>query len=159
LGGVGRAHDGAYDRLPNSYNLTCGENVNAKRSLIGLMLMAVSAGAMAEWTKIGGTDDFDEYADLSTIRKSGNTAKMWELRDFKKAQTSTSNGKSYLSDMTRREYDCNEEKYNLLSLYQYSGNMRNGDIVLSGENSDSRWTSIPPGSMVETTFKIACGAK
>ena len=126
------------------------------------MLMAVSAGAMAEWTKIGGSTtassaDFDNYADLSTIRKSGNTAKMWIVMDFKKAQTAA-NGKSYLSTMARYEYDCNEEKYRFLALYNYSGNMRNGDIVEQWEG-ENKWSSIPPESVGATAFKIACGAK
>ena len=133
--------------------------MNLKNSLIGLMLMAVSAGAMAEWTKIGtaSNGEFDDYADLSTIRKSGNTAKMWDLKDFKKAQTAA-NGKSYLSTMARYEYDCNEEKARMLSSYHYSGNMKNGDIALGGDYV-GEWHSIPPESISATELKIACGAK
>lgn len=134
--------------------------MNLKNSLIGLMLMAVSAGAIAEWTKIGATSDgeFDNYADLSTIRKSGNTAKMWTLRNFKKAETAA-NGKSYLSSMTRSEYDCNEEKFRLLSIHFYSSNMRNGDIVNGLDTEENQWHSILPESISATEFKIACGAK
>jgi hypothetical protein len=136
--------------------------MNLKNSLIGLLLMAVSAGAMAEWTKIGSatTSDgaFDHYADLSTIRKSGGTAKMWIVRDHKKAQTA-SNGKSFLSEMVRNEYDCNEEKIRYISFYYYSGNMKNGDVVESGDNVVNKWFSIPPESVGEAAFKIACGAK
>jgi hypothetical protein len=137
--------------------------MNLKNSLIGLMLMAVSAGAMAEWTKTGGGDNpstgaFDHYVDLSTIRKSGNTAKMWTLNDYKKAQI-VGNGKSYLSTMGRQEYDCNEEKFRVLSLYFYSGNMKNGDLVLSDDTEDTQWRSIPPESISAAQFKIACGAK
>ena len=111
----------------------------------------------SKWTKIGGGADFDNYADLSTIRKSGNTAKIWDLRNFKKAQTA-SNGKSYLSFIARAEYDCNEEKYRLLSFYDYSGNMKNGDIVQQWEGED-KWSSIPPESISATELKVACGAK
>lgn len=121
------------------------------------MLMAVSAGAMAEWTKTGGTDGFDNYADLSTIQKSGSTAKMWVLQDFKKTQTLYV-GKSYLSIMFRYEYDCNEKKSRLLSIHTYSGNMRNGDIVLQEENV-KEWHSILPESIAATNLKIACGTK
>jgi hypothetical protein len=137
--------------------------MNLKNSLIGLLLMAVSAGAMAEWTKIGAAGDnpstgaFDHYADLSTIRKSGNTAKMWILMDFKKTEIASS-GKSYLSTMTRYEHDCNEEKFRGLSMYRYSGNMKNGDIVWQWEG-EKQWDSIPPESVIATQFKIACGAK
>ena len=137
--------------------------MNLKNSLIGLLLMAVSAGAMAEWTKIGGgtnasSGDYDNYADLSTIRKSGNTAKMWVLRDYKKAQTAT-NGKSYLSSMARQEYDCNEEKSSGLTIYAYSGNMKNGDIVDGVDTEENQWHSILPESTGATAFKVACGAK
>lgn len=133
--------------------------MNLKNSLIGLMLMAVSAGAMAEWTKIDTAADgkFDYYADLSTIRKSGGTAKMWTLQDFKKAQP-LSNNKSYLSAMARQEYDCNEEKFRVLSSYVYSGNMKNGDLV-GNDDSSGEFHSIPPESVIATEFKIACGAK
>ena len=132
--------------------------MNLKNSLIGLLLMAVSAGAMAEWTKIAAADGkFDSYVDLSSIRKSGNTAKMWVLRDYKKAQTAT-NGKSYLSSMARQEYDCNEEKSSGLTIYAYSGNMKNGDIV-SGGDYVGEWRSILPDSVGATQLKIACGAK
>jgi len=133
--------------------------MNLKNSLIGLLLMAVSAGAMAEWTKIGAAADgkFDSYVDLSTIRKSGNVVKIWNLRDYKKTQIDAG-GKSYLSWMTRMEYDCNEENFRQLSIYQYSGNMKNGDIVWSGDVVD-KWNSIPPESIGEVAFKIVCGAK
>jgi hypothetical protein len=139
------------------YNLAQSENMNLKNSLIGLMLMAMSAGAMAEWTNIGHNADIDAYVDVSTIRKSGGTAKMWSLADEKKAQISAS-GKSYMSQMTRREYDCNEEKVRGLSIYLYSGNMKNGDMVTGGDFV-SEWSSIPPESVSATQFKIACGAK
>ena len=133
--------------------------MNLKNSLIGLLLMAVSAGAMAEWTKIGAAADgkFDSYVDLSTIRKSGNTAKMWDVKDYKKAQTAT-NGKPYLSAMSRLEYDCNEEQMRVLSDYAYSGNMKNGDIIEQW-NGVTNWYSILPESIGEVELKIACGAK
>ena len=134
--------------------------MNLKNSLIGLMLMAVSAGAMAEWTKISGgvsTNTFS-YADLSSIRKSGSTAKIWILIDHNEVKT-TPNGKSYLSVMERFEYDCNEEKSRGLSIYFYSGNMKNGDIVESVDTEENQWHSILPESVGATHLKIACGAK
>ncbi len=135
--------------------------MNLKNCLIGLLLMAVSAGAMAEWTDIGSSSagEVDHYFDVSTIRKSGSTVKMWTLLDLKKARTTLTNGKSYLSAMYRYEYDCNEEKSRRLSEYVYSGNMKNGDIVGEGEYNDGKWSSIPPESVGATEFKIACGAK
>ena len=133
--------------------------MNLKNSLIGLLLMAVSAGAMAEWTKIATAynNEFDDYMDFSTIRKSGNTAKMWILWNYKKVKT-LSNGKSYLSNMIRWEYDCNEEKFRMLSSYYYSGNMKNNEIVASSDVV-SEWNSIPPESISATELKIACSAK
>lgn len=132
--------------------------MNLKNCLIGLMLMAVSAGAMAEWTWLStDTSDNKYYVDLSTIRKSGSTVKMWVVSDYKK-EKSLYGGKSYLSQMNRTEFDCNEEKSREVSFYFYSGNMQNGDTVLSADLT-REWSSIPPGSIAATLLKVACNTK
>jgi hypothetical protein len=47
----------------------------------------------------------------------------------------------------------------MLDLYWYSGNMRNGESVLSHPNIKGEAGSIIPDSIGETYFKIACGKK
>ena len=123
--------------------------------LIAALLAVFSTSALAEWTEIGGNDTLATYADLSTIRKSGDKVKMWNLSDFKVVQTV--NGKRLLSKAMQYEYDCKEEISRMLTLNYYSKNMGQGDIVYMSGNLHVEFEPIPPGSVGETLFKVACG--
>ena len=72
--------------------------------LIAALLAVFSTNVMAEWTEVGGNDDRTTYADLSTIRKSGDKVKMWDLLDHKVAMTVGNT--RYLSMTSQHEYDC-----------------------------------------------------
>ena len=125
------------------------------KTILTLLLAAMSTGALAEWVAIGNTDDSTAYADAATIRRSGSTAKMWNLSDYKTAQK-LGPGKSYMSAKLQLEYDCREERARNLFLSYHSGNMGDGtliDVVIE----TSRWLPLPPGSEGEALWKIACG--
>ena len=125
-----------------------------KRLLMGLMLLVTAGGASAEWTRVGGNDDYIQYVDRATIRRNGNLVKMWDLKDYKTVQTFA--GDSYLSDKTQSEYDCKEEKLRMLALLFFSGQMGNGKVVYA--NSDGgKWSPIGPDSVAEAMWNIACG--
>lgn len=127
--------------------------------LIAALLAVFSTSVMAEWTEVGGDGDGDgmtTYADLSTIRKSGDRVKMWHLFDFKVAQTSAV-GKLYLSSAGQDEYDCKEETSRVLTFNWYSKNMGAGELVHMSGNLHVEFQPISPGSTGKTFFKIACG--
>ena len=125
--------------------------------LIAALLAVFSTSVMAEWTKIidGNTGTDTIYADHSTIRKSGNKVKMWLLYDTKVAQTVE--GMRYLSMSEQDEYDCKEETRRVLALIAYSKNMGAGEVVHTTGAIHEEPRPIPPGSMVEGIFKVACG--
>jgi len=50
---------------------------------------------MAEWVEVSEGDSVTVYADPSTIRKKGNTVKMWSLFDYHTPQQLLSGGRSY----------------------------------------------------------------
>ena len=56
-----------------------------KKLLLTLLLAAVSSSAMAEWVYVAKNKEgtYAVYADPTTIRKAGNTVKMWGLDDHK----------------------------------------------------------------------------
>src|SRR5262249_33964717 len=58
----------------------------------------------------GGTD---VYVARSTISRSGNLVKMWDMYDFKTTQTA--DGKHYLSAKNQHEYDCKGKRRRMLS--------------------------------------------
>ena len=129
-----------------------------KRLLMGLMLLVTAGAANAGWTIVGDTGDdgdaFIQYVDRATIRRNGNFVKMWDLKNYKTVQTNA--GYSYLLSMTQREFDCKEEKLRILALTWFSGQMGNGNPVYSGSDPE-KWSPVYPGSIGESTWKIACG--
>ena len=124
--------------------------------LIAALLAVFSTGAMAEWTYLTSSEDnaYDIYIDKTTIRKRGNVAKMWELRDFKAPQKEASG--SYLSSRMLAEYDCVEIRQRLLALTDFSGNMGSGQIIFNHQYDDSKWADIAPGTIGMDKWKAAC---
>ena len=123
--------------------------------LIAALLAVFSTSVMAEWTAVGSADTDTIYADLSTIRKSGDRVKMWALLDFKVIQTLVD--KRYLSEVSQSEYDCKEETSRLSALIFYSKNMGAGEVVYSSGAMHEEPRPVSPGSVDEALFKVACG--
>ena len=124
--------------------------------LIAALLAVFSTGAMAEWTYLTSSEDnaYDIYIDKTTIRKRGNVAKMWELKDYKAPQKEV--GGSYLSDRLLYEYDCVEVRYRILAITLFSGNMGSGQVTFNHQYDDSKWADIAPGSIGMDKWKAAC---
>ena len=130
------------------------------KKILVLLLLMVSTNVFAEWTRVTESADGDmtAYIDFGTIKRKGNKVKMWVFTDFKTVQKVENY--RYLSEMRRYEYDCKEETSRQLDIYFYSGNMKQGEIVVSAKNIKiDEATSILPGSIDETLFKITCSKK
>ena len=126
-----------------------------KGIVLGVLLALAGTAALAEWEDVGATDGFTVYVDRSTIRRSGSLVKMWRLLDYKTIQTSASGG-SYLSSKSQREYDCKEELGRNRFTSWYSEKMGDGSLSRS-DNNIGEWEPIPPDTVAERLWKIACG--
>ena len=128
-----------------------------KKLLLTLALTFVSTSAIAEWTKVGESDKkggYTAYADLASIRKVGDRAKMWALFDYKIVQKVS--GVDFLSEKIRREYDCKEEQMRILAYSLFGWNMESGDLIRS-YSQPQKWEAVQPGNIDETEWKVACG--
>ena len=118
---------------------------------------ASAATAAAKWVKVesspGGRDI---YADSVTMLRSGNTAKMWDMRDFKTAQVVQ--GTRFSSFKAQHEYDCKSARMRNLSVTAFSGQMGAGQALRS-ENTRLTWEAVAPGSTDEALLKVACAKK
>ena len=123
--------------------------------LIAALLAVFSTNVLAEWTRVGGNDTKTTYADLSTIRKSGDRVKMWELLDFKVVQTV--NGQRFLSSVIFAEYDCKEETSRVLAFNWYSKNIGAGEVVHNSGTLHGEPQPVSPVSIVNSLLKLACG--
>ena len=51
-----------------------------------VLSLLVCANAWADWTRVDRAEGVEVYVDSATIRKSGNTIKMWSLFNFHAAK-------------------------------------------------------------------------
>jgi hypothetical protein len=128
--------------------------------LVAMIAIGASTAAIADWVKIAITDKSTIYADPSTIRKVGTTAKMWYTFDYKASQQLTMKGKDvhYLSTIGEDEFDCKGLRKRRLLLTGYSKNMGGGDIVAT-DSTQSQWAAVLSGTAAENMWKLACGKR
>ncbi len=127
-----------------------------KKVFLGLTLMLVSTGTMAEWTRIGESDRKGGsilYADPASIRKAAGRAKMAILFDYPVLQKAA--GAEFLSEKIRREYDCQEKQIRTLAYSLFSLHKEHGDLVRS-YNQPQKWEMVKPDSLEEVEWKVAC---
>jgi hypothetical protein len=123
------------------------------KASLSLLLAAMSTGAMAEWVQVYGGETSDAYADLTTLRKKGNTVKIWDMVDLKQPQVA--DGILFHSVKSQSEYDCAKVRSRLLAVYYYSLPMGTGELVLS-EPNPSDWEPVIPGTRGVIMWNVVC---
>ena len=131
-----------------------------KRIVVTLALAALRGSAAAEWTLLNTSksDGMATYIDKTSISRKGNKVKMWYLDNYASAEV-TSKGRKYLSSKGLDEFDCQEQRRQLLEYTWYSGQMGNGEIVFSKGEPGEKRQEIVPQSIAEAMLKIACSKK
>lgn len=102
--------------------------------------------------RVGGDDAVNTYADFASIRKKGNTVKMWFIYDHKTAERSPE-GKAYLSSNRQAEFDCQGEVWRMLHFSLYSANIGLGKVVYTDATPPSGWRPVPSESLIEVLLK------
>jgi hypothetical protein len=124
-----------------------------------IMLLVLSSGPVyAAWILTSGDDEagMTVYVDSDTIRRNGNSAKMWQLFDYKSVQRVA--GDSLFSLKRFNEYDCAEARTRTLGYTWFSGHMGSGNVVYS-TTEVQQWEQVAPRSINQTLWKAACGKK
>ena len=128
-----------------------------KRLLLTLMLAPASTGATAEWTQMSVNDVFTQYADFTTIHKTGDRLKIWELLDYRSEQKGI-NGARYFSEKAHKEYSCKEERVRLLAISGFSKHMGDGKVAYS-VSDPAKWEPVQPASDSDFLLVKACSKK
>jgi hypothetical protein len=120
-----------------------------------------AAIAAAEWEEIGSSLKGESafYVARSTIHRSGDLAKMWEMIDNKTAMMI--DGKRVFSVRNLWEYDCKGSRRRMLAATAYAGHLGNGAVVGS-ENFPPPfpWQAVGPSDGYAQHFlKLACDRK
>jgi hypothetical protein len=127
-----------------------------KTILMIFLVVIASSSAFAEWREVGtdAAQQVTTYADPSTIRQTGDKARMWHLFDFKTANAVGS--KTFRSLKGHSEYDCRQKQSRILSTSAHEGNMGTGAVVRL-ESTSGDWRPIPLDTPKEFLLRIACG--
>ena len=110
---------------------------------------------LSEWVAANTNGEVTIYADVATIRRSGEFARMWDMTDLK-AGRAVGEGKRTLSFKKEQEYDCGKQQVRTLYISWHAGNMGAGEILGSDANA-SDWRPIIHGTIREKLWQTACG--
>lgn len=127
--------------------------------LIGILfasaiLQARSATPVfAEWLLVDGNERARVYLDTETINRSGEWVRVWVVDDLKIAETRGL--RKYLSTRAHEEHDCAKERFRLLALEYFSGNMGSGEALYK-TSGESDWAPIPRGTLAQSVWKFVC---
>lgn len=124
-----------------------------KKTILALLLTALSTGAMADWVRFSEDAEAVLYVDSASSAKNGDLVKMRNLFDFKKVKQQA--GASFLSIEMHEEYDCAKKQVRGVGATAFSENMSKGAVVVSDTYFD--WMLVAPGSASEDLWKLACG--
>ena len=137
---------------------TTNVQVDVMRKLILTMLLAATCGsALADWVKIYDNGDDTVYVNPVSIRKSGNTVKIWVMHDLKKANH-VGNDPEFLSLKQQMDFDCDKQTLYQIAIAAYSGNMGSGDIIKSAFQN-AKWEPVASNTVEELQMEFACGKK
>lgn len=117
-----------------------------------------SPAAMAAWTRITTDQLSASYADMESIERSGNRAKMSLMMDYFQAQQDPMGSKvqSLAGDYL---FSCKDMRYKQNSLTLFSDHLGTGKTVSDKTYAHAKWHQVPPESAIEVAWGIACNQK
>ena len=95
------------------------------------------------WVHVGSTSLHEEYVDTGSIRRSGDKVTLWTRRDFKLDQ-----GNSW----SELEFNCSKRTEAILSYIRDDRGTISHNVVRPHRAA----SPVPPGSVEERIFNIAC---
>lgn len=118
-----------------------------------LLLLLTSVSAAAEWTSFVETENGHVYfVDFSTYKKT-STPRAWFLVNY-----ASRDKFGDMSAIILKEADCREDKWRGISWRYYKGQMGEGGLSTSQDNT-GEWVYAHPGSVSAGIIKILCGRK
>lgn len=129
------------------------------KNLTFLLLTLISNTVFAQWSLISETADTKVYLDFSSIQKTNNKIRVWELFDTPNGSVSPDNKVAYRSSKTLEEYDCSSDNSKTIEFAWYSKGMASGAIVYMDKGSNYPWVSYPPGSVNSAIKQKICSVE
>lgn len=122
-----------------------------KQLLLALIALTFSGPVVAEWVKVGETDDTVLYLAQDTLRKAGNLRRVWEIQDFKADVF----GDGVRSLRYQSEYDCMGGGLRVLYLQAFKSQMTTGEALNVPFNGKD-WVPVPANSIASISLGVVC---
>ena len=107
------------------------------------------------WVLGGVSDNSVSWIHMSSVSRSGSTARVWILSDSLRGRSVGTLGARSLRAL--QEYDCRGRRTRNISLIHFALNKGAGSIVRTWPESwNEPWDSIAPDTVGETHLRIAC---
>ncbi len=130
----------------------------ASRLLLGFTLLQLWSATplCAEWLLVDRNDKAKVYVDSDNISRNGDIVSVWVLDDLKTPHTRGLS--AFLSTRGQEEHDCSKERFRLVAIEQFAGNMGTGNSIYK-KSGESHWAPIPRGTLAQSVWKFVCGKK
>ncbi len=124
-------------------------------ALVALQLWCVGA-VCAEWLLVDRNEKDAIYVDSESISRSGVIVRALVLDDLKAANTRGLS--TFLSTRNQEEHDCSKERFRLVAIERFAGNMGTGHSIYK-KSGESSWVPITRGTLAQSVWKFVCGKK
>ena len=123
--------------------------------LVSVLVLPIANASAADLLEIRATDHADIYVNRETLQVSGGRASAWALWNFKSPKSNTFD-ESYRSVLIKNEYDCKRKTVRVVEVVEFAAPMAQGDALRTYSDHEHQEDALPPGSVGESIFKIAC---
>ena len=124
-------------------------------ALMALQLLGVAA-VCAEWLLVDRNEKDAIYVDSESISRNGEIVRALVLDDLKAANTRGLS--TFLSTRNQEEHDCSKERFRLVAIERFAGNMGTGHSIYK-KSGESSWVPITRGTLAQSVWKFVCGKK
>ncbi|HRI39981.1 MAG TPA: hypothetical protein PLO50_15605 [Nitrospira sp.] len=124
-------------------------------ALIAFQLWSAAA-VCAEWLLVDRNERDAIYVDSESISRNGVIVRALVLDDLKAANTRGLS--TFLSTRNQEEHDCSKERFRLVAIERFAGNMGTGHSIYK-KSGESSWVPISRGTLAQSVWKFVCGKK
>jgi hypothetical protein len=110
----------------------------------------------AEWLLVDRNEKDAIYVDSESISRNGVIVRALVLDDLKAANTRGLS--TFLSTRNQEEHDCSKERFRLVAIERFAGNMGTGQSIYK-KSGESSWVPITRGTLAQSVWKFVCGKK
>jgi hypothetical protein len=123
--------------------------------LVSTLVLPVANASAADLLEVRATAHAKIYIDRETVQVKGDRASAWALWNFNDPRNNSFD-ESYRSVLIKNEYDCKRKTVRVVEVVEYAAPMAEGDALRSHSDYEHGEDALPPGSVGESIFEIAC---